>query len=385
MAKSLLHFWLVQVIVSFGQYFDVGMVPHNRVKHMSLNVSALTQLGWSDFFEMQLTDQERDETYPCRVMAVHRGELHISNGEQDSVIMLTPGMIKDMGDTQITVGDWLLASRMDGQFLRLLERKSEIKRQAAVANGSEQMVAANIDALFIVTSCNDDFNLSRLERYLAFAYASDVEPVIVITKQDMSDDPQDYVRQARSLGPAIIAELVNAKDPETTACLQHWCKLGQTVALVGSSGVGKSTLANALGAADQKTGAIREDDAKGRHTTTHRSLLPLAGGAVLLDSPGIRGLALVDSGAGVAEAFEDIAELAAQCRFNNCSHDSEPGCAVKAALEQGSLSQRRLRNYSKLMAEQAHSAATIAERRKKDKDMGKFHKKVKGAKKARQK
>ncbi len=352
---------------------------------MPLNINALTQLGWSDFFEMQLTEPERDEAYPCRVMAVHRGELHISSGECDSILALTPGIIKDMGEVEITVGDWLLVSHTSGQFLRLLDRKSEIKRQAAVANGSEQMVAANIDTLFIVTSCNDDFNLSRLERYLAFAYAANVDPVIVITKQDRCDDPQAYVREARSLGPAVIAELVNAKDPDTTACLQYWCKLGQTVALVGSSGVGKSTLANALGATDQKTGAIREDDAKGRHTTTHRSLLPLAGGAVLLDSPGIRGLALVDSGAGVAEAFEDIAELAAQCRFNNCSHDSEPGCAVKTALEQGNLSQRRLSNYSKLMAEQAHSTATIAERRKKDKDMGKFHKKVKGAKKDRQK
>ena len=167
--------------------------------------------------------------------------------------------------------------------------------------------------------------------------------------------------------------------------MRHWCKLGQTVAMVGSSGVGKSTLANALGATNQKTGAIREDDAKGRHTTTHRSLLPLEGGAVLLDSPGIRGVGLVDSGIGVAEAFEDIADLAAQCRFNNCSHDSEPGCAVKAALAEGDISERRLGNYNKLMAEQAHNDATIAERRKKDKDMGKFHKKVKGAKKSRQK
>ena len=197
----------------------------------------------------------------------------------------------------------------------------------------------------------------------------------------MCDDPEVYLTQARTLGPLIIAEAVNALDPTTLGGLRNWCKPGQTIALLGSSGVGKSTLANGLGAEMQKTGAIREDDAKGRHTTTHRSLLPLEGGAVLLDSPGMRGLGLADCGAGVMAVFEDIAALAGQCRFRNCAHDQEPGCAVKAALEDQSLSRRRLTNYTKLMAEQEYNAATTAERRKKDKVFGRLSRNAIAAKK----
>ena len=340
----------------------------------------LTSLGWNSFFEEQLSPEEFNGAHICRVMAVHRGQLILSKGDQELPQNLTKKMLQDLGDYQVTIGDWLLVSKGTGDFLRLLDRKTLIKRQAAGDDNSQQMVAANIDTLFIVTSCNEDFNLSRLERYLAFAYSSDTYPVIVLTKQDMCENPQDYVEKARTLGPAIMVEVVNARDPATTAGLKSWCKAGQTIALVGSSGVGKSTLANVLGAEHQKTGEIREDDAKGRHTTTHRSLLQLANGAVLLDSPGMRGLGLADGAFGVAEAFEDIVQLTHQCRFSDCKHDREPGCAVKGALASQGLSPRRLANYNKLMAEQQHSVATTAERRKKNKDMVKFHKKAKGLK-----
>lgn len=361
------------------------LVGRTKVKTMSLNLSALTPLGWGSFYQQQLSPDELDQSSPCRVMAVHRGQLILSSGEQEMTIHLSGKMLRAEGDQQLTVGDWILMSPETGAFLRRLDRKNLIKRRAAGTDNSDQLVAANIDSLFIVTSCNDDFNLSRLERYLAFAHAAEVYPVIVITKKDKCQTPEDYEARARTLGPTIMVETINARDPEKLGGLKEWCAPGQTIALVGSSGVGKSTLANSLGAELQRIGEIRKDDAKGRHTTTHRSLLPLSGGALLLDSPGMRQLGLADDGAGVEAVFEEIAELARQCRFSDCQHDREPGCAVREALENGSLSPRRASNYTKLLAEQRHYSATVAERRKKDKAMGKFHKKVKAAKKSNQK
>ena len=341
--------------------------------------SRVASLGWRAHFHNQLSPHEQDRTFPCRVLAVHRGQLTLSDGEVEQHLPLSSKVLQA---EEITVGDWLLLSQSDGAFVRLLDRTSLIKRQSAGTDKSEQLIAANVDTLFIVTSCNEDFNLSRLERYLALAHASRVFPVIAITKQDLSDDPHRYVDQVRRLDSNLIVELVDAHDPETLHGLQCWCDPGQTVALVGSSGVGKSTLANRLGAERQKTGAIREDDAKGRHTTTHRSLLSLANGSLLLDSPGIRELGLIDVGASISTVFEEIDALSQQCRFSDCNHDREPGCAVRAALESGALDPRRFKSYTKLLAEQERNGATLAERRRKDKATKKFHKKVSAQKKA---
>ena len=350
---------------------------------MSLKFPALIPLGWSAFYEEQLETDEFDLTQACRVMSAHRGEVILFTGDREITLYLTKKVLQDLDDLQVTVGDWLLILKEDESFLRVLDRKSIIKRLAAGTDNSEQMVAANIDVLFIVSSCNDDFNLSRLERYLAFAFDAKVDPVIVLTKQDKCDDPTYYSEQALGLGANIEVELVNALDIETLSSLKKWCEPGQTIALLGSSGVGKSSLVNSLGVAQyQKTGTIREDDARGRHTTTHRSLLQLENGAILMDSPGMRGIGLVDGMAGVAETFEDITEFTHQCRFNDCSHELEPGCAVKQALKDGVISERRFSNYSKLMAEQTQSVATIAERRKKDKETAKLIKKSENRKKA---
>jgi len=350
---------------------------------MPLNTEALISLGWNAHFQQQLSPEELEQTIACRVMAVHRGQLIVSAGGEETTLELTGNRLAEQGEEQMTIGDWLLLSEVDNHFVRLLERTSLIQRQAAGTDKSIQMVAANVDTLFIVTSCNDDFNLSRLERYLALAHTAEVFPVIILTKSDTTELPDSYLDQSRSLGPDIIVEIVNALEPSTLQGVQDWCKPGQTIALVGSSGVGKSTLANALGAELQKTGAIREDDAKGRHTTTHRTLLPLRNGAVLLDSPGMRGLGLADIGVGVAATFEDVVELAQHCRYKNCLHDSEPGCAVKEAVENNLLSPRRIENYNKLVAEQEHQIRTIAERRKKEKDTAKLHKRVQSQKPSR--
>jgi ribosome biogenesis GTPase / thiamine phosphate phosphatase len=340
------------------------------------DIEVLSRLGWNALLQQQLGCEEMKQTTPYRVMAVHRGQFFLSNGKKEQALAIAGKILQEADQHQITVGDWLLVSKQSGAFVRLLERFSLIQRQAAGTDNSRQMVAANIDTMFIVSSCNADFNLSRLERYLSIAYAAEVYPVIVLTRQDISDNPQSYGDKARTLGENLFVEMVNAHDPSTISGLQDWCKPGQTIALVGSSGVGKSTLANTLGAKLQKTAGIREDDAKGRHTTTHRSLHPLVNGAVLLDSPGMRALGLADAGVGIATVFEDINELSQKCRFSNCQHDQEPGCAVKAAIENKELSQRRMRNYAKLKAEQERNTASIAERRKKEKATTRFHKKV---------
>ena len=349
---------------------------------MSLNIQALTRLGWGAQLQRQLSSEEMEQTTPCRVMAVHRGQLVLSSGEDERMLPIAGILLQERDQCLVTVGDWVLVSNDTGAFVRLLDRFSLIQRQSAGTDKSRQMVAANVDTMFIVSSCNADFNLSRLERYLTIAYAAEIYPVIVLTRRDVADDPRSYADMARTLGADIRVELINARDPETMTGLRDFCAAGQTIALVGSSGVGKSTLANSLGATSQKTGGIREDDAKGRHITTHRSLHPLSSGAVLLDNPGMRGLGLADVAAGVATAFAEIDELAQKCRFSDCQHDHEPDCAVRAAIENDELSQRRVNNYAKLMAEQERNAASIAEQRKKDKATVKFHKKVLAQKKS---
>jgi len=335
---------------------------------MPRNTLGLSSLGWNASFEQQLSNEELEQTQPYRVMEAHRGEVILSMGNEELVLPLKGKKLAGLNGDQITVGDWLLISRDDGAFIRLLDRTSLIKRQSAGLDGPPQMVAANINTLFIVTSCNEDFNLSRLERYLVIAYAAGVYPVIVLTKQDLIDDATSYVEKARTLGKNIAVEIVSGLVPSTLNCLQNWCKLGQTIALVGSSGVGKSTLVNGLGAAPQKTGKIRESDAKGRHTTTHRALLPIADGPVLLDSPGMRGLGLVDASHGLDVVFEEVIDLSLKCRFSDCQHDQEPGCAIKGAIGNQVLTQRRVNNYNKLIAEQKYHSAPEIERRRIDKN-----------------
>lgn len=261
--------------------------------------------------------------------------------------------------------------------MRVLDRKSLFKRRAAGTGRNLQLIAANVDTLLIVSSCNQDFNLARLERYLVLAREAGVMPVVVLTKADLADDPRSYQAQAEQLVPGLLVECVDARTSEGAKPLQAWCGPGQTVALLGSSGVGKSTLVNALsGSPDQETQAVREDDAHGRHTTTGRSLHRLASGGWLIDTPGMRELQLVDSGSGVEELFADIVDLENACRFADCGHETEPGCAVQAALESGTLEPERLRRFRKLAAEEAHNTASLAERRAKDKGFGKMVKSI---------
>ncbi|MGR5148233.1 ribosome small subunit-dependent GTPase A [Photobacterium alginatilyticum] len=327
---------------------------------------SLPELGWKPFFQQQLSLDEWETTHIARVMAQHRSQLTIMTEQGEQHLKIASSM------PAMTVGDWVLLSD-DSQFVRALDRCSEFSRKAAGSKVQSQLIAANIDTVFIVCSLNNDFNLNRIERYLALVNEAGVEPVIVLTKADCCEAPQQYVQQVQNIDPMLFVEAVNGLDRSSTAVLESWCRAGKTVAFMGSSGAGKSTLINALqGIEVQQTGAIREDDSKGRHTTTSRSLHVMPSGGLLLDTPGMRELQLADCEQGLEVTFADIGLLAEECRFSDCQHDQEPGCAVRAAIESGALEERRLRNFHKLNREQARNGATLAERRAKDRKFNKL-------------
>lgn len=324
------------------------------------------ELGWKGFFQQQLTLDDYDNTVFARIIAHHRNG-YVLWSEQGQINLDVHSSLPAM-----TVGDWVVLNAHH-QFVRLLERLSVFSRKAAGTKVSRQYIAANIDTLFIVVSLNDDFNLSRIERYLALAHEADVEPVIVLTKLDLCSDSEEKKQQIMALSPLLMVEAVNGLDPHSVEKLTSWCKTGQTVAFMGSSGVGKSTLVNTLmGEQAQLTAEIREDDSKGRHTTTSRSIHVMPSGGILIDTPGMRELQLTDCEQGVSETFADIDSLAKQCRFSDCQHSTEPGCAVQQALESGQLDTRRLNNYQKLLREQRRNSATLAEQRAIDKEFGKL-------------
>ena len=332
--------------------------------------TALISLGWKPSYQQQQSIDELDTTRPVRVIAQHRSRLACSNGLELIDLDVSDAM------PAITVGDWLLLNHQQ-QFMRLLDRHSLFSRKAAGSKLQIQLIAANVDTLFIVSSLNQDFNLNRIERYLALAYEADVEPIVVLTKQDQCDNADDYISQMQAIDSQLMVIAVNALDKSSVEQLQPWCYRGNTVAFMGSSGVGKSTLVNSLaGSHSQQTSAIREDDSKGRHTTTGRVLQQLASGAMLMDTPGMRELQLADCEQGLEEAFQDIQQLSRHCKFADCLHQNEPGCAVKRAIDQDNLDERRLSNYLKLKSEQAFNSASLAEKREADKSFTRSIKQV---------
>ena len=267
-------------------------------------------------------------------------------------------------ESRPAVGDWVLVEGEAPNALRivaLLPRFSAIKRGAAGEHYKQQVIAANIDTVFVVCGLDADFNPRRIERYLLLVGGSGVHPVIVLTKSDKDGaDIEAALHELRALGVPVLA--VNAKDRDSVASLEPWLGEGQSIVLVGSSGAGKSTLTNTLlGTERMKTGAVRESDARGRHTTTHRALIALPSGACMIDTPGMRELKPTGEEV-VAESFADIEALAAACKFNDCRHLKEPGCAVRAAIEAGEVDAQRVANFLKLSAEVAGAANQLATR-----------------------
>jgi ribosome biogenesis GTPase len=335
----------------------------------------LLQLGWKPFFSKQVSAQERGGCQPVRVMSVHRGMVTVQGqGLEESISSSLP--VAKGPEDRPTVGDWLLVDRGNRELVRILERTSLFKRPAPGDDRRLQLIAANIDTLFVVTSCDQDFNVARLERYLVVAREVGVRPVIVLTKSDISTDPMSFVEAARALQPGLQVELVNGRDPESVARLAIYCGVGETVALVGSSGVGKSTLVNTMRGSDSiATQAVREDDGKGLHTTTvremHRLGFGVEGGGWLVDTPGMRELQMSEVTAGVAEVFDDIVAITLECRFTNCSHADEPGCAVLGSIAQGVLDPARFDRWRKLAIEDVLNTGIAARRRARPRKIGK--------------
>ncbi|MEO5865794.1 MAG: ribosome small subunit-dependent GTPase A [Sphingomonas sp.] len=323
----------------------------------------LEALGWTSFFSQQVSDAEARQCYPVRVMAVHRGKIAVAGANvRHSITPYISGALPS--EDHPTVGDWLLVENVTLEPVRVLQRMNLFKRRAPGDPRKEQMIAANIDTLFIVASCNQDFSVARLERYLVLAREVGVSPVVVLTKTDLTETPEDYAAAARAIEPGLRVETVNGRDPADAARLAAYCGIGQTVALLGSSGVGKSTLVNTLRGSDSiATQAIRAGDDTGRHTTTARKMHRLAHGGWLLDTPGMRELQLSDAGAGIAEVFDDFILAARDCRFSNCAHGGEPGCAVQAAIVAGTLTVERLNRWRQLAAEDV-IAPVYAKRRR---------------------
>jgi ribosome biogenesis GTPase len=318
----------------------------------------------------------RPHARPARVVEQHRSGYIVADGPDHNFPVESlpewqrPATYRKGGsapEERPAVGDWVLIegnSEKHAKIVELLPRRTAIKRAAAGEHYKQQLIAANVDTVFVVCGLDADFNVRRIERYLLLVRTGGAEPVVVLTKSDIADTDSAVAISVLELAAHDIAvRAVNAKDPDSVAALHPWLQPGHTAVLVGSSGAGKSTLTNTLlGIEKMKTAGVRESDSRGRHTTTYRALIPLPTGACLIDTPGMRELKPTGE-EDVAENFSDIEALAEPCRFRDCKHQKEPGCAVRAAIEAGQLDPQRFANFLKLSDEVASAANKAANRR----------------------
>ncbi|MBF6343088.1 ribosome small subunit-dependent GTPase A [Nocardia cyriacigeorgica] len=334
----------------------------------------LIPYGWTDSVRLDYAALLESECVPARVIRMDRGECDVATptGPRRAICPRSDSEVSGL-----CTGDWVL---IDAAMIvrRLLPRRSAIVRTTASRDSRAQVLAANVDTVLICTAADGDVDLGRIERMLALTWESQAQPVVVLTKADAAEYlPLDEVR---AVAPGATVVAVSATSEYGLDVLT--ALLDGTVALIGPSGAGKSTLANALLGADVfATNDVRAVDKKGKHTTVHRELRPLPGGGTLIDTPGLRGVGLWEASEGLERTFSDIEALAADCRFSDCAHDAEPGCAVRAAIDSGEITERRLDSYRKLARENEWMAARSdkrlrAEREKVWRDISKQHRRM---------
>ena len=326
----------------------------------------LDRLGWNHFFAKNFASYQQQGYSAARVALEHK-TAYILYSEVGELSAKITGKLRYQASGLPdfpAVGDWVAVSIHEEKAAtihHILPRKSKFSRKMAGAKTEEQVVATNVDTIFLVSGLDGDFNLRRIERYLILAWESGATPVIILNKADLCEDIEQRIGEVEDIAPlvpiislsAIRASAGFATAERDLDTLISYLQPGQTVALLGSSGVGKSTIANQLiGTLVQKVQAVRQGDDRGRHTTTNRQLILLPSGGILIDTPGMRELQIWTSDEGLPDTFGDIETLAQHCRFRDCQHDREPGCAVREALEEGTLDRKRFVNYQKLQKEQ---------------------------------
>jgi ribosome biogenesis GTPase len=331
-----------------------------------MKVNGLESLGWSPFFERQLA-REDDAATAARVVEEQRGSYRLLDGSGREWFAAAGGRLsheRAAPAERPVVGDWVLARFPDGGpergtavIRRVLTRRSAFSRKDPGRRSEEQVIAANADTVFLAQSLNQNLNPRRLERFLALLWESGAVPVVLLTKADLCPDPAPAVAEMEASAPGVAVLAVSALESGGLRAIEPYLAPGRTVAVVGSSGVGKSTLVNRLAGREvQPVREIRDDD-RGRHTTSARRLVVLPGGAMILDTPGMRTALMWEGEEGLGRVFEDVEGLAGGCRFRDCRHDTEPGCAVRRAVRAGELSEDRLAAYRKLEREIRHQAA----------------------------